>query len=211
MVFYNLNKDLIKLKSHLDSGSYIYELGTSVQITVMRKRNSTDILSRVLCAKVKEDRFMIRFIPINKVIFDSDVIDTDISCSNLSYEIDTNLHAVRIGAGSKYFEKSGVFTFSSECKLTGERTSLNSIYFNSQFTEKSVMSKIQVMSVGYCKGDISYLLFIPETRGLAVKNSDDCGDKLFSCKALKKTKCLNYTLFDTDKFFDYCKIEELSE
>ena len=204
MEFYNLNKDTIRAKSTLVGDYYVFNIGNRIEVTSMKKKDSNNILSNCLSSTKKEDKLMIKYFPSNIIYFDKDFINEDDS-DLCSCSIDVSTCSVYIGRENKYNIQFGVLAFSGILSANNLVESMRYVYCNSQLSDKSTKSKVNILSVGVLNDKLFGLFFLSKERGLAI-SSDSSLDLSYSVKTWKLQDYSSWNKYCIEDWFQGSKI-----
>jgi hypothetical protein len=205
MKFVDLNKDNIRENSELVGNTYIYTLGSPVEITSIKRRNNNSMISKSLAENVKEDKLMIKYIPTNKILFSKNFIESSPLENFASCKVDSEGNCLYIGSSGEFGNVSkGLLAFSGYLSLNNLVEEDRPILCTKNMIS-TIVDKIRVLSLGV-RGDSLYgLFYIPDVRGLrlSIRGSADLG---VSATTLKNVKCKGYTEFTIKDWFDKAKV-----
>ena len=206
MEFYGITKEDVIRLTEKEGNYYVLRLGSELEITSIKRNNCNNLLSSALSSFKKEDKLMIKYFPSNTVYFDIDFIDDDnedfgsVSCS-----ISKSEGKIVIGKLSKYDIRTGVLVLSGVLSGNGLIEYDRTIYYNSQFSSASVLSKVKILSVGLRGDNLLGLLFIPKERGFAV-SADGSKDLAYSVKTWKLQDYSSWARVEIDSWFRNNKV-----
>lgn len=211
--------NLSEIEEKLDDNTYIKRLGEKAEITVLKKRDNASLL-RSLGSVVQEDKFMIRYVPSNVILFDADLIDSvecsnSITTDNLSFTTENG--AVRIGKGNKYRGKSGILCTSGVVDYYGRVESQSRILEYRENSDKVLFSSVSIVSLGI--SSTSYdgsdtllgLMYIPTMKGYAVTDGQMREGYGISSFNRKERDCSEWGSHSIDEWFTRAKITRVEE
>lgn len=204
-----LLNDILETITETQEG-YLFHVGDTVEITTIVKENKNKLLSTVMCSSKKEDKYMMRYTPYNKILFDKDYIEECIVQNKIipsSMFVNTKMSCVQIGRYEKYPIKEGSLMLS--CRLSGNYMieNMNELITYGVNSEDTLLDKVKLLAVGTVNGKgIIGLFYIPKERGIAYKCSElesqlgisSVNRTIISCKGWK-----HYTI---DDWLKGCKI-----
>lgn len=206
MELYGLTRKDIKSLAVLNGDYYTLTVGSEVEVTVVRKINSNNVLTSSLSKSKLEDKFMTKYKPNNIIYFDKDFVDSE-KCSNyVSCQIDRKSCTVFVGSPEKYLIKSGVLATTGILSLNGFVQKQRNIFYSSQLSGSSAKNKITLLSVGLRGDNLFGLYHIPRERGLAI-SVDDSESMGLSVVSEKIRDCWNWGILHVDDWFDRCKVQ----
>lgn len=206
MIFYGLDKKHILDNSELVDGFYKYSLGSSVEVTSLRKKHVNSILAKNLSSEIKEDKMMVKYYPTNEVFFKKDFIESTSSKFFASCLLSDESYSAFIGNTEDFPINSGIITFSGVISLNNMVERERVIRCNSQMDDYA-RKKIKILACGVREGKLLALYYIPSERGLAL--SCDDGGMCISAKSLMFKNYDSWDTFTLDDWFEGVKIKEI--
>lgn len=207
MELYGLTREDIKNLAVLDGDFYTLTIGHEVEVTVVRKSNSNNVLTSSLSKSKLEDKFMTKYKPNNVIYFDKDFVESKKRANYVSCQINRKSNTVFVGNPEKYPIKSGVLATTGILSLNGLVQRQRKIFYSSQLSYGSAKTKITLLSVGLRGDSLFGLYHIPRERGLAI-SVDDSESMGFSVVSEKTRDCWNWGILNVDDWFDKCKVQE---
>ena len=201
----DLNKNDILKHSIKDDDFYRFTIGSPIQVTCLNNANVNKLISKNLSSDVLEDKFMLRYTPNNKILFNKDIVDKEEEFVSLSINRDTN--EVIVGAKHEYSLTDGILVFSGFLSANNMVENDRYIFGNSRVLE-SIKKRVMVLSIGVRKDMLYALYYIPSGKGLAFaeKRGSNIG---ISVNTLKECDCSEYERFTIKDWFDGAKIVEI--
>lgn len=185
---------------------YEYTIGTPIDVTNLKVQDKNDLLASGLSEDVKEDKFMRRYSPTNKVYFSKKLFESDNEEISVSCYLDDKSRRLYISTSEEYGNKSGVLVFSGYISLNNLVEEDRPVLCTKR-AQATIMQRVKVLSIGV-KGDMLYgLLYIPSEKGLKV--SVRGSNKGISPITYKACSCsAEYSKFTIKDWFDKARIKE---
>lgn len=203
MRFIGLDNRVLKDTIKNSAGDYRYSLGDMVEITTIKMSNHNTLMSGNLASSIKEDKFMMKYLPSNTIYFTEKLVSGG-SMDNISCYLDKETNSVYIGTYDEYEMKSGVLMFSGILGLNKYVESERYIYVNSKMTN-NIKKYVMVLSVGALGDKLFGLYYIPNRRGIAVRYGTSLTTGV-SVSSFKKVHCADYKKFTISDWFSGTKI-----
>ena len=204
MKFLYLDKLLIKKYAELKDNYYVYTIGDPVEIITTRSKHTNELAENLSLDTVK-DKFMLKYVPNNKIYFSQSFIEDDTDENFVSCYIDENTSRVYIGKLDEFPIKSGVLTFSSTLSMNNMQQEEIQIMGNSK-TVNTIKNRAKLLAVGMGTKDTLFgLYYINNSKGLAISLPNNT-NKGISTQTLKLKDMNGYTSFPLEKWFEGVKI-----
>lgn len=190
----------------MENGYYKFELGSPIEVTIIKRNHSNDLIARCLSSKVKEDKLMLKYMPTNVIYFSSSLLERDDCGDFVSCYIDSETSSVYVGCRGELDVESGVLTFSGF--LSGNNmVESNKLILGNSRVEDTIKSRVRILSIGLKCGKLFALYFIPNSRGMSVGLKDE-RNRGISTNSMKVRDCQGYKGFIIDDWFKGAKIVE---
>lgn len=205
-----LLEDIMEFMSKTNEG-YLLNIGNQVEITTTVKGDKNKLLSSVMCSSKLSDKYILRYVPYNKVLFDIDYIEECLIENKIipaAMFIDTKKSWINIGKYEKYSIKEGTLMLS--CRLSGNYMieQENEILTYSMNNDRTLLDKVRLLSIGQVNGDgIVGLFYIPKERGIAYKHKDLDSQLGISSVNRNIINCKDWKHYTINDWLEECKIK----
>lgn len=183
-----------------DLDAYVFKLGDKVEITALKKRHINKLLADCLSQPTTQDKWMVRYTPSNRILFDTDLVERSTPTSEVSCEIDADRRMLRIGVLSKYPLKTGILMLSGKLSANGYIEQHYDILSGSQLTKRAALSKISLLSLGMNGEKLCGIFHIPRERSLAIATKDSM--LAYSTVTTEMRSCLSWNKLLIDDWLD---------
>lgn len=207
MVFLGLDKKNIQDSSELQGdGLYRYQLGEKVEVFTRSKSHVNDILSKNLSSDSAEDKFMIRYTPINEVFFTKEFLE-DSGDMGKNFASCMVSDKVCIGETNRYPTNNGVLAFTGVLSINSIVERDRGIKCSSQI-ESILVNKVKVLACGVRHDTLFGLFYIPSERGISVEEDNGV---YISAKNLGVDNHKDWHKFTLDTWFQGASVREKGE
>lgn len=189
--------------------AYVYKLGTKIEVTSTKKAHVAEMLAKYLSSNLTEDELMIKYCPSNRILIDTDLLESVFMPTEFSCVLDEEAKALRLGKVEKYRINSGVLVMSGKLSANGMIESHNEIKFGSRYAKEGVIGKARLLGVAWRHNKLFGIIHVPRERGLSVS-----ADSEFTCYSLvnsEKRSCLGLDGVTIEDWFDGSKIVLVEE
>lgn len=200
-------KEWSEYDANLDA--YVFELGKKVEITALKKKHVNRLLSDCLSQSCHTDKWMIKYSPSNKVLFDTDLIERSIPVSEVSCDIDSDSRMLRIGVLNKYKLKTGILMLSGKLSANGYIEQHYDILSGSQLSKQAALSKVSLLSLGMRGNKLCGFFHIPRERSLAISTEDSM--LAYSTVTSSMRSCLSWNKLYIDDWLDGVTIRTITD
>lgn len=207
MRFLNIDKTHIKNTSVSVDCMNCYTLGNPVEITCTKKNHKNDIIASNLSSSVIDDKLMIKYKPTNKIYFTDSFLQSDNVENSASILIDVESGRTCIGSVNEFKSESGTLIFSGALSLNN-LVEYDYKIFGAPKMIKNVREHVRVLAVGVRGDKLLALMYIPNTRGVAIDVNNDI-KVCYSSNSGQLRDCTNWESITVKSWFDGTKIKEI--
>ena len=202
-----VDKNHIKNYSKYSDGFYVYSLGNNIEVTCRKSKHFNSVIANNLSSEIIDDKFMIRYRPINEIMFSEALIDSDTDLKSVSLYIDKNTFRLYIGTEDEFSIKSGVLSFSGLLSMNNLVEKDIPVMCNARL-KNTIMKRVRVLAVGVKNSSLFALYYVPSVRGMALGlfSNSTVG---ISMSSFKEKDCTSYNSFTIKDWFGDAKIVEL--
>ena len=208
MKFLDFDRNVIRNDSKLSGSYYSYTVGAPIEVTAIRSLHKNELLAKKLSINAKDDGFMTRYCPANKVMFSRGVVENSVEDDFVSCYVDNKECCVYVGTAEEYGRMTGILTFSGYMSLNRMVEENKNILCTSKM-RASIMQCVRIMALGLVGDTVYGLLYIPALKGIKVAERDN-PDYGVSPITYKSGVARGYQSFTIESWFDeLTKIKEM--
>lgn len=200
MKFLDFDRDAIRNSSCVCGNYYVYNTGSEIEVTAMRRLHKNELLAEKLSSSVKGDRLMTKYCPTNKVYFSRNLIENDDGGDFVSCWVDEVIGSLCVGTVEEYGHMTGILTFSGYLSANNLVEENKSILCTERM-RATIEGRVRIMSLGLVGEDVFGLLYIPSVKGIRIAKR---GSSAYGVSPVtyKSGVCSGYKQFTIENWFD---------
>lgn len=187
--------------------SGLYVLGKQIELQALNSVDCNELLKTILSTDKREDKYMTRYRPYFKVIFDDGVVSDNILSENLSFSIDNKSEAIRIGLKTAYNHKQGYLVFSGLLSANGLLEKDIALRMYKYNRANLILDKVILLAIGVLDdGNLYGIWYVPSEKGIGIEVNDITVSTVTGNK-IKAEDWFRFTIKDWVKGVKIKKIE----